>query len=107
MSEANDESTLSDLLGLAERLRQRGNDLRSHPLLNSTIDRVEEVGELLHEASEEIRRLRAAYENACAQRAAERERCAMICQDYAADLQLRGIRGFAIADRCSERIRGE
>ena len=36
---------------LAARLRQRGNDLRSHPIANSTIDCVEEAGELLIEAA--------------------------------------------------------
>lgn len=50
----------NEQLGLVERLRQRGNDLRSHPVANSTVDRVEEVGELLHEAAAELQSLRAA-----------------------------------------------
>lgn len=61
--QANDKATAADagpvdlMLGLVERLRQRGYDLRSHPVANGTIDRTEAAGELLIEAAAEIERL--------------------------------------------------
>lgn len=59
MTEANEQGQPLGLastaeLGLVERLRQRGNDLRSHPVANGTIDRTEEAGELLIEAAAEL-----------------------------------------------------
>ena len=44
-------------LGLGDRLRQRGYDLRSHPVANGTIDCTEAAGELMIEAAAEIDRL--------------------------------------------------
>lgn len=43
--------SLSNQLGLVERLRQRGSDLRAHPVANGTIDCTEQAGELLIEAA--------------------------------------------------------
>ncbi len=44
----------NDRLGLVARLRQRGNDLRSHPVANGTIECTEEAGEFLCAAANAI-----------------------------------------------------
>ena len=56
---------------LVQRLRERGDALRCHPVANGSIDRIEAAGELLVEAA-------AALDAAvAAARAEERERCAI------------------------------
>lgn len=98
---------------LAASLHERGSNLVSHPVANSTVGDTEESGALMLEAAATLRALAARVDALEGAVAAERERCAALCDDISDEYQHRECHRFpelktdaqAGAEHCADAIR--